>query len=93
MTKPCVDCLEPFERWCAWKHPGSASARCRPCYLAYTRRRQTPSPRGGRNDRNCPGCGAPIAGTRNGGTVYCTKTCGAIARRRSAQELLEAESL
>lgn len=27
------------------KHPGAASARCHPCYLEYTRRRQTPAER------------------------------------------------
>lgn len=38
----CASCHVIFEPWCDWHHPGAAGTRCRPCYLAYTRRRQTP---------------------------------------------------
>lgn len=38
----CVDCECTFRKWQGWKHPGAAGARCHPCYLDYTRRRQTP---------------------------------------------------
>lgn len=48
----CKDCgtVDGMGWWVGrMKHPGSAGPRCHPCYLAYTRRRQTPRPstRGG----------------------------------------------
>lgn len=41
-VRTCKDCDEPYEPWCKWSHPGAAGPRCHPCYLAYTRKRQTP---------------------------------------------------
>jgi 5-methylcytosine-specific restriction endonuclease McrA len=42
--KQCVDCDTTFTRWEGWKHPGSAGARCKPCYLAYCRKRAPKNP-------------------------------------------------
>lgn len=46
LRRPCRDCDEVggLGWWVGtYKHPGSAGPRCKPCYLAYVRRRQTPS--------------------------------------------------
>lgn len=40
--RECLDCGSEYERWCYWQHPGAAGRRCKDCYLAYTRSRQTP---------------------------------------------------
>lgn len=40
----CCDCGGPRHDWTAtWGHPGSAGVRCRSCYNAAARARQTPS--------------------------------------------------
>jgi 5-methylcytosine-specific restriction endonuclease McrA/predicted nucleic acid-binding Zn ribbon protein len=46
LRRPCRDCNEVggLGWWVGtYKHPGSAGPRCKPCYLAYVRRRQTPN--------------------------------------------------
>jgi hypothetical protein len=41
--RACKDCGVEYEPWNNWKSPGMAYRRCNLCYLAYTRKRQTPS--------------------------------------------------
>jgi hypothetical protein len=68
----CKDCgsTEGLGWWVGrFKHPGASSARCKPCYLAYERRRQSgdragvrlnkvPGPKPVRPPAVCTDCGA-----------------------------------
>ena len=93
----CKDCGSPEVTW--WvgriKHPGAAGCRCHPCYLRYTRRRQTPhgSDLGGRIYGPpkvktsaalipCSDCGVMFKRSN----IYTRCTSCATARRRASEQ-------
>lgn len=47
--RPCVVCGERFKPWSSAKHPGSAGARCRPCYNKYAKKKRNARPRRNRS--------------------------------------------
>ena len=84
----CRDCgvVEGMGWWVGrMKHPGSAGTRCHPCYLTYTRKRQTPNPRP--LNPQCLSCRKPVtagdARCRVCFPLTCTQ-CGAAADKQAS---------